>query len=90
MNMDDGLRVGVGDPSEISRVGIARSLAPLGIEVVAEAAGLAEAVRMVSCGKLDVVLIDMELPPVPGGVADAIAAAFRRGIPAIATGVGGS
>jgi DNA-binding NarL/FixJ family response regulator len=90
MNMDDTLRVGVADPSEISRVGIARSLAPLGIEVVAEASRLADTVRMVNAGKLDALLVDMELSPAPSGVADAIAAAAKRGIPAVATGVDGS
>jgi DNA-binding NarL/FixJ family response regulator len=90
MDSHPTLKVGVCDPSEISRVGIARSLAPLGIDIVAEAADLSSAVRLLGGRKLDAVLLDMDLPPAHTGVNEAIADAHGRGIPAIATAVDGS
>jgi DNA-binding NarL/FixJ family response regulator len=83
------LRIGVADPSEISRVGIARSLAPLGIEVAAEASSLADAVRMAG-RRLDALLVDIELSPSPAALAETAEAAGRRSIPVLATAVDGS
>jgi DNA-binding NarL/FixJ family response regulator len=86
---DSSLKVGVVDPSEISRVGIARSLTTLGIQVAAEASTLSEAVRMTG-RRLDAMLVDMELAPSPAALAEAADAARGRGIPVIATAVNGS
>jgi len=84
------LTVAVCDPSEISRVGIERSLARHGVDVVAEAATLSRALTVVGGRALDAVLVDMELAPSPDAVAEVARAAAARGTPAIATAVDGS
>ena len=89
MPRDSTLKVGVCDPSEISRVGIARSLATLGVEVVAEGSSLREALSMAG-RRVQALLVDIDLAPAPTALAETAAAASARGIPVVATAVGAS
>jgi DNA-binding NarL/FixJ family response regulator len=77
------------DASEISRVGIARSLAGHGIAVTAEAADGERALRLAETAQVDVLLVDVGLAPAPGAAAAVLAAARARTI-AIAIGVDGA
>jgi two-component system nitrate/nitrite response regulator NarL len=79
--------VAVCDASEISRVGIARSLESHGLKVVATAGDLRSAVTMASCARAAVVLVDMSLRPSPDGAVEAIAAVVRAEAIPIAIGV---
>ncbi len=78
------------DASEISRVGIARSLARHGLHVIAEVGDRAAAISIVHSGRAAVVLVDMHLPPKPDAAADVLAAAGAAGMIAIAVGVEGT
>ncbi len=78
------------DASEISRVGIARSLELHDIQVVAEAASHAAALHLVAAGRADVALVDVSLPLAPDAAFDVLAAARRAGAIPIAIGVGGT
>jgi DNA-binding NarL/FixJ family response regulator len=81
------ITVAVCDASEISRVGIARSLARHGLDVVAEAGDHTEALRVARSGRAAVVLVDLGLPPAPGAAFEVVAAANDAGSIAIAVGV---
>jgi len=78
------------DASEISRVGIARSLELHDLPVVAEASDHASALDLAAAGRADVVLVDMGLPPAPDAAFEVIAASRRAGAIPIAIGIGGS
>jgi DNA-binding NarL/FixJ family response regulator len=78
------------DASEISRVGIARSLELHNLPVVAEASDHASALDLAAAGRADVVLVDMALPPAPGAAFEVIAVARRAGAIPIAVGIGGT
>jgi DNA-binding NarL/FixJ family response regulator len=97
LRRDDAMRpemniatVVVCDASEISRVGIARSLELHNLAVVAEASDHASALDLVAAGRADIVLVDMSLPLAPDAAFDVIAATRRAGAIPIAIGVGGS
>ena len=78
------------DAGEISRVGIASSLARHGLHVVAEAGDPAAALSIVRSRRAAVVLVDMHLPPKPEGAARVLEAANASGTIAIAVGVDGT
>jgi DNA-binding NarL/FixJ family response regulator len=78
------------DASEISRVGIARLLESHGLRVVAEAGNRGSALDVASARGIDVVLVDVGLPPAPDGAFAVIAAAQRAGAIPIAMGAGGT
>jgi DNA-binding NarL/FixJ family response regulator len=78
------------DASEISRVGIARSLELHDLPVVAEASDHASALDLAAAGRADVVLVDMGLPRAPDAAFEVIAAARRAGAIPIAIGIGGT
>ena len=82
--------VAVCDASEISRVGIARSLELHNLPVVAEASSHAAALDLVASGRAGVILVDVGLPLAPDAAFEVIAAARRAGAIPIAIGVGGS
>jgi DNA-binding NarL/FixJ family response regulator len=84
------ITVAVCDAGEIARVGIARSLARHGLDVVAEAGDRAAALQIARAGRAAVVLIDMNLPPAPEGALAVIAAANDSGTIPIAVGVEGA
>jgi DNA-binding NarL/FixJ family response regulator len=81
------LSLGVCDSSEISRVGIARSLEAHDLAVTAYAHDRASALVLVRRGCPAIVLVDMGLRPTPMGALDVIAAAHLAGCTPIATGV---
>lgn len=84
------ITVAVCDAGEIARVGIARSLARHGLEVVAEASDRSGALRIARSGRAAVVLVDMSLPPAPEAAFAVLAAANDSGTIAIAVGVDGA
>lgn len=84
------ITVAVCDAGEIARVGIARSLARHGLEVVAEASDRPGALRIARSGRAAVVLVDMSLPPAPEAAFAVLAAANDSGTIAIAVGVDGA
>jgi DNA-binding NarL/FixJ family response regulator len=84
------IAVAVCDAGEIARVGISRSLARHGFDVVAEAGDSAGALRLARSGKAGVILVDMNLPAAPAAAFDVIAAANDAGTIAIAVGVEGA
>jgi DNA-binding NarL/FixJ family response regulator len=81
------ITVAVCDAGEISRVGIARSLARHGVNVVAEASDRASSVSVARSGQAAVVLVDMSLPPAPEAAFEVLDAAKASGTIAIAVGV---
>jgi NarL family two-component system response regulator LiaR len=84
------ITVAVCDAGEISRVGIARSLARHGLDVVAEATDRMAALRVARAGAATVVLVDLSLPPAPEAAFAVVAAARDAGAIAIAVGVEGA
>jgi DNA-binding NarL/FixJ family response regulator len=78
------------DASEISRVGIARLLESHDLRVVAEAGSRDAALDVAGARGIDVVLVDMGLPPAPDAALAVIAAARRAGAIPIAMGAGGT
>jgi two-component system nitrate/nitrite response regulator NarL len=84
------ITVAVCDAGEISRVGIARSLARHGLDVVAEASDRNAALSIARSGRAAVVLVDMNLPPAPDAAFEVIDAATGSGTIAIAVGVEGT
>jgi DNA-binding NarL/FixJ family response regulator len=78
------------DASEISRVGIARLLESHDLRVVAEAGTRESALDVAAARGIDVVLVDMGLPPAPDAAFGVIAAARRAGAIPIAMGAGGT
>jgi len=90
VRLAQGITVAVCDAGEISRVGITRSLARHGLEVVAEAGDRADALRVARSGRAAVVLVDLNLPPAPEAAFAAITAANDSGTIAIAVGVDGA
>jgi DNA-binding NarL/FixJ family response regulator len=82
--------VAVCDASEISRVGIARLLDDHDLRVVAEAGSREAALDVASARGIDVVLVDVGLPPAPGAAFEVIAAARRAGAIPIAMGAVGT
>lgn len=84
------ITVAVCDASEISRVGITRSLARHGLDIVAEASDRISALGVARSGKAAVVLVDMNLPPAPDAAFQVIDAATASGTIAIAVGVEGA
>ncbi len=84
------ITVAVCDAGEISRVGIARSLARHGLDVVAEATDRTAALRVARAGAATVVLVDLNLPPAPEAAFAVVAAARDAGAIAIAVGVEGA
>jgi two-component system, NarL family, nitrate/nitrite response regulator NarL len=90
MDRTPAITVAVCDAGEISRVGIARSLARHGLDVVAEAADRAAAISVIRSGRAAVVLVDMHLPPRPDAAAQVLGAANASGTIAIAVGVEGA
>jgi DNA-binding NarL/FixJ family response regulator len=90
MDRTPAITVAVCDAGEISRVGIARSLARHGLDVVAEAADRAAAISVIRSGRAAVVLVDMHLPPRPDAAAQVLGAAHASGTIAIAVGVEGA
>jgi two-component system, NarL family, nitrate/nitrite response regulator NarL len=84
------ITVAVCDASEISRVGIARSLAGHGLDIVAEAGDRTSALRVARSGRAAVVLVEMNLPPAPDAALQVIEAANGSGTIAIAVGVEGA
>jgi DNA-binding NarL/FixJ family response regulator len=84
------ITVAVCDAGEISRVGIARSLARHGLDVVAEAGDRASALRVARSGVAAVVLVDLNLPPAPEAAFAVVAAASDSGTIPIAVGVEGA
>jgi DNA-binding NarL/FixJ family response regulator len=78
------------DASEISRVGIARMLEAHDLRVVADAAGRSAALDVAGARGIDVVLVDVGLPPAPDAAVAVIAAARRAGAIPIAMGAGGT
>ena len=78
------------DAGEISRVGIARSLARHGLHVVAEVGDSTKAISVVRSGRAAVVLVDMHLPPKPDAAAQVLDAATASGTIGIAVGVEGT
>jgi DNA-binding NarL/FixJ family response regulator len=84
------ITVAVCDAGEISRVGIARSLARHGLHVVAEAEDRASALDIARSGRAAVVLVDMNLPPAPEAPFEVLDAARAAGTIAIAVGVEGA
>jgi two-component system, NarL family, nitrate/nitrite response regulator NarL len=89
-NPAQAITVAVCDASEISRVGIARSLARHGLEVVAEAGDLHSATQLARSGQAAVVLVDLSLPPAPEAAFAVVAAAREADAVAIAVGVEGA
>jgi two-component system, NarL family, nitrate/nitrite response regulator NarL len=89
MDRTPAITVAICDAGEISRVGIARSLARHGLDVVAEVADRAAAISVVRSGRAAVVLVDMHLPPGPDAAAQVLQAANASGAIAIAVGVEG-
>jgi DNA-binding NarL/FixJ family response regulator len=83
------IAVAVCDANEISRLGIARLLTDHGITVVAEAADGEAALRLAATAAVDVMLVDVALPPAPGAAAAVLATAAERTV-AIAMGVDGA
>jgi len=75
------------DSSEISRVGIARSLEAYDIAVTADASDRASALALVERRRPAVVLVDMGLVPAPAAALDVIAATVAAGGMPIAIGV---
>jgi DNA-binding NarL/FixJ family response regulator len=84
------ITVAVCDAGEISRVGIARSLARHGLEVVAEEGDRDGALRVARSGRAAVVLVDLTLPPAPEAAFAVVAGANDSGTIAIAVGVEGA
>src|SRR5436190_11858394 len=84
------ITVAVCDAGEISRVGISRSLARHGIDVVAEAGDRATALQIARSGQAAVVLVDLGLPPALEAAFDVVAAANDAGSIPIAVGVDGA
>jgi DNA-binding NarL/FixJ family response regulator len=84
------IAVAICDAGEIARVGISRSLARHGFHVVAEAGDRVAALRLARSGKSAVILVDMNLPPVPDAAFEVIAAANDAGTIVIAVGVEGA
>jgi DNA-binding NarL/FixJ family response regulator len=84
------ITIAVCDAGEISRVGITRSLARHGLEVIAEADDRAAAVRLARSGRAAVVLVDLGLPPAPEAAFAVVAAASDAGVIPIAVGVEGA
>lgn len=84
------ITVAVCDAGEISRVGIARSLARHGLDVVAEAGDRAEGLRVARSGIAAVILVDLNLPPPPEAAFAVVAAAVDAGSIPIAVGVEGA
>ena len=84
------IAVAVCDAGEISRVGIARSLARHGLDVVAEAGDRAAALRVARSGVAAVVLVDLNLPPAPDAAFAVVTAAADAGTIPIAVGVEGA
>jgi DNA-binding NarL/FixJ family response regulator len=92
LDVRDAVRatVVVCDASEISRVGIARLLEAHDLRVVAEAGSRATALDVAGARGIDVVLVDVGLPPAPEAALAVIAAARRTGAIPIAIGAGGT
>jgi len=90
MDRTPAITVVVCDAGEISRVGIARSLARHGLHVVAEVGDRAAAISAVRSGRAAVALVDMHLPPKPDAAAQVLEAANASGTIAIAVGVEGT
>ncbi len=88
--LTQAITVAVCDAGEISRVGIARSLARHGLEVVAEEGDRAGALRVARSGRAAVVLVDLTLPPAPEAAFAVVTAANGSGTIAIAVGVEGA
>jgi len=84
------ITVAICDAGEISRVGISRSLARHGIDVVAEAGDRATALQIARSGQAAVVLVDLGLPPALEAAFDVVAAANDAGSIPIAVGVDGA
>jgi two-component system nitrate/nitrite response regulator NarL len=84
------ITVAVCDAGEISRVGIARSLARHGLDIVAEAGDHVAALGVARSGTAAVVLVDLNLPPAPDAAVQVIDAARASGTIAIAVGVDGA
>jgi len=84
------ITVAVCDPGEISRVGIARSLARHGLDVVAEVGDRASALHVARSGVAAVALVDLNLPPAPEAAFAVVAAAGDAGSIPIAVGVEGA
>jgi DNA-binding NarL/FixJ family response regulator len=84
------ITVAVCDAGEISRVGIARSLARHGLDVVAEAGDRSDALRVARSGRAAVVLVDLNMPPAPHAALAVVAAANDAGSIPIAVGVEGA
>jgi two-component system, NarL family, nitrate/nitrite response regulator NarL len=82
--------VAVCDASEISRVGIARSLESHDLAVIAEAHDRRSALALAGSGRAAIVLVDMGLTPAPETAVEVIAAAARAGAIPIAIGVDGT
>jgi DNA-binding NarL/FixJ family response regulator len=78
------------DASEISRVGIARLLEGHDLRVVAEAGSREAALDVAGARGIDVVLVDVGLPPAPEAAFAVIAAARRTGAIPIAIGAAGT
>src|SRR5438876_1635258 len=81
------LSLGVCDSSEISRVGIARSLEGHDLAVTAYAHDRTSALALVGRGCPAILLVDMSLQPTPMAALDVIAAAHAADCTPIATGV---
>jgi DNA-binding NarL/FixJ family response regulator len=84
------ITIAVCDAGEISRVGIARSLARHGLDVVAEAGDRAAALRVARAAAAAVVLVDLTLPPAPEAAFAVVAATVDAGSIPIAVGVEGA